>query len=61
MKNIVVGCNVKLTDSMQLHCAEPEKYVIGTVTKIGSWGVVNVKWNGIGHPIEMREDEITNA
>ncbi len=61
MKDIIIGCNVKLTNSMYLHCADPEKYATGVVTKIGYYGIVYVKWNGIGHPVGMRDDEITNA
>ncbi len=60
-RDFSVGCKVVLTESMQRICTEPEKYKSGVVTRIGSWGVVDVQWNGIDRPIGMRADEIVEA
>ena len=56
-----VGDKVKLTDAMKKAAVEPEKYQEGIITtsNYGAWNVVEVKWNGIDHPICMRKDEIT--
>jgi hypothetical protein len=55
---MTVGSKVTLTDPLRMVCAYPEKYQTGTVTSIGSWGIVDVQWNGIDRPIGMRADEI---
>lgn len=53
------GDEVRLTSRVKAVCVEPEKYVRGVVTDdTGSWNIYEVKWNGIGHPIGMRADEI---
>ena len=56
-----VGDKVTLTESMRKAATEPYRYRLGTVTRIGSWNVYDVKWNGLPHPIGMRGDEITPA
>ena len=53
-----IGDKVTLTDVMKNAAVEPEKYQEGTVTNVGSWGIVEVMWNGLDHPISVREDEI---
>lgn len=57
--NFMVGDVVELSPSAKMHNVEPEKYRRGVVTNaLGSWGIYDVKWNGIDHPIGMRADEI---
>ena len=56
-----MGCKVVLTDSMRRACVEPEKYKSGVVTRIGTWGIIDVQWNGFNRPISMRADEVTEA
>lgn len=56
-----VGDKVTLTESMRKAATEPYRYRLGTVTRIGSWNVYDVKWNGLPTPIGMRGDEITLA
>lgn len=53
-----VGDLVELTASCKAQCSEPERYSVGLVTGTGSWGIVDVRWNGIDHAIGMRSDEI---
>lgn len=60
-KGFSVGCKVALTESMRRACAEPERYKIGIVTRVGAWGIYDVQWNGVDRPISMRADEITEA
>lgn len=53
------GDVVELTPSCRAVNANPEKYERGIVTDDrGYWGVYEVQWNGIDHPIGMRSDEI---
>lgn len=53
------GDVVELTPSCRAVNATPEKYERGIVTDDrGYWGVYDVKWNGVDHPIGMRSDEI---
>lgn len=55
----MAGDVVELSPSAKMHNVEPEKYRRGVVTNaLGSWGIYDVKWNGIDHPIGMRHDEI---
>lgn len=63
MRSFQVGDTVHLTPSMRRAALDlyPERYQIGTITRIGSWGIVDVKWNGINRPIGMRSDEIELA
>ncbi len=56
-----VGDKVVLTESMKRTCDEPEKYESGVVTCVGSWGVVDVQWNGFDRPIGMLAYEITGG
>lgn len=64
-KNFDIGDTVTLTAEMQEvardAAAKPEMYESGTVTRIGSWGIVDVLWKGIDHPISMRSDEIERS
>lgn len=53
-----IGDKVVLTAAMKRAAIEPEKYESGTVEYVWSLGVVDVKWNGIDHPISMRNDEV---
>lgn len=53
-----IGDKVTLTSAMKQAATEPEKYEVGTIVRLGSWGIVDVLWNGIDHPIGMRSDEI---
>ena len=57
-ENFYVGDKVRLTKNMKRVARHPEQYESGVVTRIGSWGIVDVQWNGIDHPIEVRFDEI---
>lgn len=53
------GDVVELSQSAKAVNVRPEFYERGVVTNaIGSWGIYDVKWNGIDHPIGMRADEI---
>ena len=53
------GDVVTLMPRVKAVCVEPEKYERGIVTDDrGYWGVYDVKWNGVDHPIGMRADEI---
>ena len=61
MNSFSIGDKVVLTKSMQAASVEPEKYISGTVTRIGSWNIVDVQWNGFDRPISMRADEILPA
>lgn len=54
-----IGDKVTLTPAMRRVATEPEKYEVGSIVRLGSWGIVDVLWNGIDHPIGMRSDEIT--
>ena len=57
--SFAVGDVVELSPSAKIHNAEPEKYERGIVTDDrGYWGVYDVKWNGVDHPIGMCSDEI---
>ncbi len=60
MYNFNVGDKVELTPAMKRAAIHPEKYQRGTVVRIGSWGTVDVQWNGIEKPITVRSDEITH-
>jgi len=53
-----IGDKVTLAPAMRHAATEPEKYEVGTIVRLGSWGIVDVLWNGINHPIGMRSDEI---
>lgn len=54
-----VGDVVRLTETCRKVCAEPERYLRGTVTETeGAWRICRVQWNGIDRPIAMRSDEI---
>ena len=53
-----IGDKVTLTPVMRRAATEPEKYEVGTIVRLGSWGIVDVLWNGIDHHIGMRSDEI---
>lgn len=57
-KTFHIGDLVELTSSCKAQCNEPEKFETGLVTGIGSWGIVNVRWNGISKAISMKSDEI---
>ena len=52
------GEKVVLNDELKRIVDDPDKYGIGEITKVGSWGIVYVKWEGIDDPIGMREDEL---
>lgn len=57
--SFAVGDVVELSPSAKIHNAEPEKYKRGVVTSaLYSWGIYEVKWNGVDHPIGMCSDEI---
>lgn len=56
-----VGDKVTLTESTRRVSVEPEKYEIGVVTRVGSWNIYDVQWNGFDRPIGMRGDEIQRA
>lgn len=57
--NFMAGDVVELAPSVKAVAVEPWKYERGVVTNaLGSWGIYDVKWNGIDHPIGMRSDEI---
>lgn len=58
-----VGDKVRLTPQMmeatRLGSSNPSVYEgEGTITRIGSWGIVDVLWDKIGRPISIRSDEI---
>lgn len=53
-----VGDKVTLTVGMRQVALAPEKYESGIVERIGSWGVVDVRWNGFDHSISMKNNEI---
>lgn len=57
-KTFSVGDLVELTAECRVQCREPERYKVGLVSAIGSYGIVDVRWNGIDHSIGMRSDEI---
>lgn len=57
-KTFSVGDLVELTAECKAQCSEPERYSVGLVRGIGSWDIVDVRWNGIDHNIGMRSDEI---
>lgn len=61
MGDFKIGDKVGLTPAMKRAAIHPEKYLHGTVVGIGSWGTVDVQWNGIGKPITVRSDEITHT
>ena len=61
MNSFTIGDKVVLTESYRAVNVEPEKYLSGTVTRIGSWNIVDVQWNGFDRPISMRADEILPA
>ena len=61
MKNFKVGDRVVLTPPMRACAIHPELYQSGVVTRVGSWSVVDVQWNGLDHPIGMCEDELMEA
>ena len=54
-----IGDKVTLTPAMKRAAVQPEKYEVGVIVRLGSWGIVDVLWNGIDHPIGVRSDEIT--
>ncbi len=57
--NFMAGDVVELSPSAKAVNVRPECYERGVVTNaLGLWGVYDVKWNGIDHPIGMRSDEI---
>ena len=56
--NFNIGDKVELTPHMKLLVFQPEKYEIGEVVNVGSWGIVDVLWNGLNNPIGMRSDEL---
>lgn len=60
-KTFNVGDMVQLTDAMRRADVAAEKHGIGTVVRVGSWGVVDVQWEGCDHPISMKSDEIEHA
>lgn len=43
---------------MKLLATRPEKYGIGEVVGVGSWGIVDVLWSSFSTPIGMRSDEL---
>lgn len=53
-----VGDRVQLTSTVLGLVDEPENYITGIVTRVESWNIYYVQWNGIAHPIGMRGDEI---
>ena len=55
-----IGDKVTLTPVMRRAATEPEKYEVGTIVRLGSWGIVDVLWNGIDHPIGMRSIELVS-
>jgi len=60
-KSFSVGDTVRLTENMCRACASPDRYErmqIGTVTRVGSYNVYDVLWNGYVNPVGMRGDEI---
>ena len=61
MRDFAVGDKVVLTGTMRAVAVEPEKYVSGTVTRVGTWNIVDVIWNGFDRPIMMRADELLPA
>lgn len=61
MHNFKVGDQVELTQTMKRAAIHPEKYQHGIVVRVGSWGTVDVQWNGIENPITVRSDEIAHA
>lgn len=57
--SFMAGDVVELSPSAKAVNVRPECYERGVVTNaLGSWGVYDVKWNGVDHPIGMRADEI---
>ena len=56
--NFSIGDKVELTPDMKLLATRPEKYGIGEVVGVGSWGIVDVLWSGFSTPIGMRSDEL---
>lgn len=61
ISNSIVGDGLRLTKAMEWAAMQSEKYQSGTVTRIESWGTVDVQWNGIDHPTIVRSDEIEIA
>lgn len=57
-KNFSAGNKVTLTPRMKRSVCNPEKYETGEVIRAGSYGVVDVLWNGLNKPIGMRSDEL---
>lgn len=55
-----IGDKVELTPAMKRAATRPERYQRGTVVRIGSWGTVDVQWNGIERPITVRSDELAH-
>ena len=43
--NFSIGDKVELTPDMKLLAIHPEKYEIGEVVSVGSWGIVDILWN----------------
>ena len=58
MSSFQIGDKVQLTPRMRCAAVDPGRYEAGTVTRIGSWGIVDVQWNGVERPIGMRSDEV---
>lgn len=56
--NFNIGDKVELTPDMKLLATRQEKYGIGEVVGVGSWGIVDVLWSGFSTPIGMRSDEL---
>lgn len=56
--NFNIGDKVELTPDMKLLATRPEKYGIGEVVGVGSWGIVDVLWSSFSTPIGMRSDEL---
>lgn len=56
--NFNIGDKVELTPDMKLLATRPEKYRIGEVVGVGSWGIVDVLWSGFSTTIGMRSDEL---
>ena len=59
MSSFQIGDKVQLTPRMRRAAADlfPGRCETGTVTRIGSWGVVDVQWSETGRPVSMRSDE----
>lgn len=56
--NLGVGTRVTLTSNMKRAVTHLEKYEIGSIVALGSWGIVKVFWDGFDRAIDMRSDEL---